>query len=221
MNIVFTMSYTSTGGFITITQKLPVYNDTSGSMSPSPCILSVLTAPATANNTTSSQTDLLAGGAATGLGVTTINSHTGMTIPANIMKIGRVLRLSCYGTYTTNGATATITPNVLLTQTSISVIVAAGQASGTFASAAGPFSWGMQVIITMVDGTHAMGCGFMQLGGNNPATTVSGSPGLNSAAAGVVINPALPLCIAPTWTGSSANAGNTFQCLAATLELLA
>jgi len=185
-----------------------------------PILLATLTAPGTANSATLAETDLLAGGTANPA-LNALSAHTGFQLPASFLVAGRSLRLKCSGTYSTNGATATITPALRHNTAAASTVVGTGQASGTFASGAGPFSWNMEILIYMLDATHMVTSGSILLGGSNPATTVSGVPGVNSAAAGVVIVPGSACNLCPTWTGSSNNAGNNFQCLAATLELLA
>ena len=184
-----------------------------------PQVIGYLSAPGTNNNTTAAQTDLLAGGTAVPA-LSTLSGHVGFSIAPNVLTAGKYLRLKCFGTYTTNGATATITPSLLFNTAAASVVIATGEASGTFATAAGPFSWSLEVIIYMLSATNVVTSGSMLLGGANPATTVSGNPGINSVAAGVAIVGTSAGNICPTWTGSSNNAANTFQCLGGTLEIL-
>lgn len=179
----------------------------------------VLTAVGTSNNTTAAETDLLAGGTAVPA-LDTLSTHVGFQIPANTLKAGRVARLKLNGLYTTNGATATITPALRFNTATASVIVGTGEASGTFASGAGPFAFSLDAIMVMLDATHMLTSGTLLMAGMNPATTVSGVPGFSSAAAGVVIDPTVAGNICPTWTGSSNNAGNTFECISAVLEYL-
>lgn len=184
-----------------------------------PSVIGLTKTVGTANGTTAAETDLLAGATANPA-LTVLSAHTGFSIPANLLQAGRTMRLKCVGIYTTNGATATITPGLRYNTSGGSTAIATGVASGTFNSGAGPYSFSMDVIMNMLDATHILTAGSLLLGGNNPATTVSGTPSLASAAVGVVIDPTLAANICPTWTGSSNNAGNTFQLLSGTLEIL-
>ena len=186
-----------------------------------PQVLQMTTTVATANNTTASETDLLVGATAKPDAIASLNSHSGFLVKANTLSTGKAMRLTCSGNYTTNGATATITPSVRITQSGISVTPGVGVASGTFASGAGPLAWRMQIELLMLDATHMMASGgLFILGNETQATTVAQNGSLVGAVAGVVVDLTLDMRICPTWTGSSNNAGNTFQLQFATLELL-
>ncbi len=146
----------------------------------------------------------------------------GFTIIGNTLVSGSAFRLGMYGSYSTSGATATVVQAIRATQVngSISVIPGVGTASGTFQSAAGPLAWQTNAVCRMVDATHMSCTASVVLTGMNVAATTAALPGILGTAAGVVVDPTNTMVIAPTMTMSSNTAGNSFQLLYATLELL-
>jgi len=183
-----------------------------------PGIAAVITAVGTANSGTAAP-NLFAGASAVPA-LTTLNSLAGFAVPANSFRSGRVARMKLFGSYTTAGATSTITPTLNWNQApSTTVVIGTGVASGTFNSAAGPFSFAIEILMTMIDATHMVSAGSCVLDGANPATTVSGSCSVLSAAAGAVVDPTTAANISLTWTFSTATS-NTVQLLGGYLEFL-
>jgi hypothetical protein len=70
-------------------------------------LVGYLTAVETVNNNTNTKIDLLAGGTAA-LALNTLLAHVSFQILANILVIGKYMKLKCFGTYLTNGAISTI-----------------------------------------------------------------------------------------------------------------
>lgn len=189
-----------------------------------PVTVGVITAPGTQTTTSASAVNLFAG--ATGVpALTTVNSVVGFPLPANSLRTGRVGRLKLFGSYQTSGSTATTTIEIFLNTSVPSTIkIGTGVASGTFASAAASLGWSLDVCFYMLDSSHIVVGGGIVLDGANPATTVSGSPSVLSAAAGIDIGAATPSAAATNisvlWTCSASDANNKFQLLAGYLEFL-
>lgn len=181
-------------------------------------LYSYLLTPATNNNTTGAELSLLAGGTSSPT-MNTLSTFTGFQIPANTLVQGRYIRLKCFGTYSTTGATSPVTVNIKFNTLAAATNIGVGVASGTFQTGAGPFSWNIEAMCYMVSATNIICSGSVVLGNNNPATTVSGTPSFLSPAAGVAIVPTSLGNICASWTMVNF-ATNTFQCLGATLEIL-
>lgn len=184
-----------------------------------PAIGAVLTAVGTANGAMAAAVDVLAGATAVPA-LTTLSAHVGFAVPANTLVAGRVARLKCYGIYGSAGHTSTWTPALLFNTAAAATTVGTGVASGTFATAGAVNQWTLEAILTMIDATHLCTSGTLFLALATPATTISGSCGFSSAAAGVVIVPGSAGNICPTILPGTNDAAVTFQCLGGTLEYL-
>jgi hypothetical protein len=77
------------------------------------------------------------------------------------------MKLKCFGTYTTNGTTSTITPVLRFNTAATSTIIATSEVSGTFISGAELFSWSMEFLMYILDATHIIIAESILLGENN------------------------------------------------------
>lgn len=187
-----------------------------------PSLVGCVISAGTNNNTTSTETSLF-DGSSTMPPLSTIALFSGFPLPANFLSSGKVLRLKVYGNYSNGGSSTTTRLGLRYNANKTipdSTTISTNIATGTFNSAAGPFSFTAEALLYMADSTHIVTTGSAVLGGSNPATTVSGIPSFATSASGIVIDPTVNSNISLTWTDSVSNAGNTFQLLGATLESL-
>ena len=206
----------TTGSFTTLYSSTKV-QVTSGNDYSIAILLDAVVGAGTANTGVTTAVDMLAG-STTIKGLKLLNSHNGFLIPANTLHAESVLRLKLMGTYSTNGASSTITPNIQLCNSTTNYLIGTGVASGTFATL-GTETFSLDVMLYCQTATTMMCAGALELGNANPASTVAGSCSIASASSTAVsfASGSVDLILCPTWAYSVAN---PFQTLTGTLEIL-